>query len=74
MADVAADETLESYVPLAVFDCFMARWTGNSRDGRLDVTFGVEDAAKYDAMPVTDHPGRKLRVTVEMLTFGDEGE
>lgn len=62
------------FVPLATFEGFMKRWTGNARDDHLELTFGVEAAAKYDAMPVTDRPGRKLRVVVEMATFEGEPE
>lgn len=59
-------------VPLAVFDGFLKRWTGNARDDHLELTLGVKRDNKYDAMPVTDRPGRMLRITVEMVSF--EGE
>lgn len=67
------DEPGVGYAHLATFEGFMKRWTGNARDDHLELTFGVKAAHKYDAMPVTDRPGRGLRITVEMMTFeGDE--
>lgn len=72
MTDTTNTEPETSYRPLATFDGFVKRWAGNNRDGHLELTLGVLPEHKYEAMPLTDQPGRELRVTVEMVTY--EGE
>ena len=72
MTDTETTEPETTYRPLATFDGFVKRWAGNGRDGHLEITLGVLTEQKYDAMPLTDHQGRELRVTVEMVTY--EGE
>lgn len=68
MTDTAEDSGT-SYKPLATFDGYLKKWDGNMQDNTLQITLAVNEDSKYEAMPLTDHPGRSFRFTVEMLTF-----
>ncbi len=70
MTDTAStDEDSGTWKDLAEFEAGMQGWKGDVRSGDLHLTFAVPPGFKHDALVVTDYPGRKVRLKVEILVF-----
>jgi hypothetical protein len=56
-------------IPIATFTATLARWAGLTgfKAGMMSLTFEVEPANKYDALPITDMQGYSFELVASRV-------
>lgn len=56
---------------LALFEGSLDAWRGNPKNNDTLFTLAVPPEFKYEAMPMSDHLGKRFRVLVQVAEFDE---